>query len=96
MTPVDLKNFRLEPSTDALVQEMEGEAVILDLASESYFGLNGSAIDFWNAVQASHNLEEAVQALLEKYDVDEQALRKDLQEFIHELLNQGLARLAPV
>lgn len=96
MIPVDFKEFRLETSGDALMQEMDGEAVILDLSSESYFGLNTAAVDFWNAFQEHSHLESAFRYLVDKYDVDEQLLREDLQEFIQELLSRGLARLEPV
>lgn len=96
MTQLDFNRFRIEPSPEALVQELEGEAVILDLASESYFGLDASAVEFWNAVQNSPNLEDAFRALLEKYDVDEETLRVDLNEFVHQLVERGLATLESV
>ena len=35
---------------DVLFQELNGEAVILDLASERYFGLDGVGTRFWELI----------------------------------------------
>jgi hypothetical protein len=45
-SPVDLFTT-VVPSPEVLVQELEGEAVLLNLASERYFGLDDVGTRIW-------------------------------------------------
>ena len=85
---------KVDFSDRLFIQEVDGEMVLLDMESESYFGLDATASDIWRLLQEGKTLDETVAALLEIYDVDAETLRKDLNSFVSELLNQGLATLS--
>lgn len=55
---------------DVLFQELNGEAVILDLASERYFGLDGVGTRFWELISHDPEMQVAFDQLLREYDVD--------------------------
>ena len=74
-------------------QEVDGEMVLLDMNSENYFGLDAVATDIWRLLQEGKSLEETVTELLEIYDVDEATLRRDLENFVGQLTENGLATL---
>lgn len=77
-------------SEEALFQEVSGECVILDLASESYFGLDETGTRIWQLLVEYGDLQQVFNALVEEYDVEPEVLEKDLRELILELDKAGL------
>ncbi len=67
--------------------------MLLSLKNERYYGLDEMGTRFWTGVTSSSSLQEAYDTLLEEYDVDAEALRKDLQEFLDKLVAQGLIEI---
>ena len=80
-------------SDDVLVQEVSGESVLLDLGSETYFGLNESGTRFWQLLTEYGNAELAIATMLEEYEVDEKTLRDDMRQLIQGLSEAGLITL---
>jgi hypothetical protein len=75
---------------DVLVRTLGEEAVLLNLASESYFGLDPVGTRMWEALLASASVERAFEALLAEYDVPAEQLRGDLAAFMQALRDAGL------
>ena len=73
-----------------MFRELDGEAVILDLASECYFGLDEVGTRMWITVTRSASIGDAFAELAGAYDVDRERLRADLDELLTELLQRGL------
>ncbi|MEM9018664.1 MAG: PqqD family protein [Verrucomicrobiota bacterium] len=84
---------RLSIPDTTLVQEANGEAILLSLESESYFGLDESGTRFWGALASGGTLDEVADKLLETFEVDEDELRKDLLAFVGELLEGKLVEI---
>jgi hypothetical protein len=74
-------------------REMDGEMVILDLASGHYFNLNEVGAFLWERIDGRHRIEQLVQAVLEDYRVDEATARKDVRNLLQELVREGLIEL---
>lgn len=85
---------RLTVPDSVLFRELEGESVILDLDSESYFGLDEVGTRMWQLVTAAPSVEEAFAALSREYDVEAATLRADLDELLGSLLEHGLLEVA--
>lgn len=84
---------RLLIPDEVLFQELNGEAVILDLASERYFGLDGVGTRFWELVNDNPSMQAAYDQLLGEYEVEASALESDLLALASNLLDAGLIRL---
>ena len=86
-------------SEEALSQEVNGETVILDLNSESYFGLDSVGTRIWALLKEDKSVGQVLDALLEEYEVDRGTLEADLEELLDNLLAAGLIqapdRVAP-
>ena len=81
---------RVTLSPEVLVQELEGEAVMLDLQGERYYGLNDVGLRMWQLL-AEHGAPEAVVTrMLAEYEVEEAPLRRDLASLIENLAARGL------
>ena len=79
-----------------LIRELEGESVLLNLNSESYFGLDDVGTRMWAALATARTLQGAFEILLAEYDVDPAQLRADLGTFVEKLSELGLLRVGEV
>ena len=77
-----------------MFRELEGESVILDLNSESYFGLDQVGTRMWQAVTESDSIEAAFDRLLGEYEVEADTLRADLGDLVDDLAARGLIEVS--
>ena len=77
-------------SKDVLFQEVSGETVLLDLASEQYFGLDEVGTRIWALLNDGRSVGEMVEALLGEYAVGREQLEGDLRELLGALMDAGL------
>ena len=81
-------------SDQVVFQEVSGETVILDLDSESYFGLDEVGTRVWQLIAEDQPLQTVFAALLNEFEVEESALKDDLDDLFTELQAQGLVTLS--
>lgn len=73
-----------------VARTLEGEAVLLDLESERYFGLDEVGTRMWSELAATGSVTAAFEVLRSEYDVDPAVLRRDLEELASRLVQAGL------
>jgi hypothetical protein len=76
-----------------LMQEVSGEAVLLNLKNEHYYGLDDVGTRMWQVLTEAASVGAAARQLLAEYDVDEATLHHDLKQLIMALEENGLLRL---
>ena len=81
---------RVRTPQDVLISNLQEEAVILNLDSERYYGLDHVGTRFVSVLNTSESIEAAYELLRDEYDVEPQSLRQDLLELIENLLEQGI------
>ena len=84
---------RVRVSPDVLISDVGGESVLLNLKTESYFGLDVVGARMWAAVTDAESIEAAYAALQTQYDVAPERLRSDLDELLGKLVEHGLVEL---
>jgi hypothetical protein len=84
----------VRPNPDLLSSELEGEAVILDLSSGVYFGLNEVGARIWELLQAGRDLRSVRATLLEEFDVPPSRCEADLLELVRRMAADGLVHVA--
>ena len=85
---------RLLRSEDVLFQNLDGEAVLLDLASETYFGLNEVGTRVWELLESSMSLGEIATLLQSEYEVESARAQSDVLDLATRLIEAGLASAA--
>jgi hypothetical protein len=80
----------IEVPDTVLTREIDGEMVLLDLASEKYYGLDDVGTRIWSTLVEHGSLPEARQALIEEFDVAPAILDRDLKRLLVELEGHGL------
>jgi hypothetical protein len=66
------------------------EAVLLDLASSRYFGLDGVGTRIWQLLAEHRRLSAVADLLLAEYDATSEQIDGDLAAFVGELAGRGL------
>ena len=89
---IDLKT-RVAVSSEVMLQELGGESVLLDLKTESYFGLDAVGTRIWQLFEQDGDLEVVQAALLDEYDVDAARLEHDLKALVERLVDVGLINI---
>ena len=80
-------------SKDVMIRQVGDESVLLDLNSAKYLGLDDVSTRIWGVLTSGTSIQSAHDTLVAEFDVDPEQLRKDLGDFIQELLDLGLVRL---
>ena len=88
-----LLSSNISISSEVLAQEVGGETVLLDLQSESYFGLDEVGTRIWQLLQEHNELQKVFDTMLEEYDVNAKQLENDLNELLEKLLDAKLITL---
>ena len=76
-----------------MLRELNNEAVILNVNSERYFGLDEMGTRMWQLLTESETIQQAYDALLESYEVEPDTLRNDMTRLIEELVQHGLLEI---
>jgi hypothetical protein len=80
----------LSVSADVMVRQVGDEAVLLNLKTEKYLGLDNVSNRIWQALTTQGTIQAAYDVLLAEFEVDPGKLRADLDEFVQQLLQFGL------
>ena len=72
-------------SKDVLAQELDGETVLLDLGSESYFGLDEVGTRVWQLINEGRVASEVVDIMLGEYEVERDVLEQDIAQLLDRL-----------
>jgi hypothetical protein len=86
----DVLDRTVHHSPDVLFQEVGDETVLLDLASENYFGLNPVCARIWQLIGDGATLQSVFDALVTEFDAEPERIRGDLLALVEELGRAGL------
>lgn len=86
ITPSDV--FALNPTV--LFRELAGEAVLLNLESGVYYGLDSVGTRVWALVASGQPVSTVCATLLEEYDVEAETLERDVLTLVTDLCAKGL------
>ena len=85
---------RLFAPEQVLFRELDGEAVVLNLQNEMYYGLDDIGTRMWMLLSTSDSVGTAMDILLEEFEVSPETLEQDLAQMITELKSHGLLETA--
>jgi hypothetical protein len=78
---------------DVIFQELEGEAVLLNMQTGIYFGLNPVGTRIWRLLSKHGEVKTVARMLLDEYDIAEEQLLTHLFDFIENLKSKGLVEV---
>ncbi len=83
-------NTTIVAAQDQLSSDLAGEAIILELKSGTYYGLNTVGARIWDLIQQPRTLNEVRDILLEEFEVEPEQCQQDLSGLLQDLAAKGL------
>ena len=80
-------------SSKHLYSQIDAEAVILDINSGTYYGLNEVSNRVWQLLQVPTSEDRLLELLLEEYEVTPEKASADLQDLLQDLSSNGLVEV---
>ena len=81
---------RVKVSEDVLFQELQGDAVLLDLKTGVYFGLDKVGTRIWHLLGEQPTVSGVISTMTQEYDVAEDRCSQDVVDLVGRLQEQGL------
>ena len=94
MTEVSLQTT-VRASDDVVVRELDGEAVLLNLESGMYFGLDPVGTRVWQLIDQHHRLSAVVKSMCEEFDAPPETIERDVLRLVSELVEKGIVVAGP-
>lgn len=82
--------MRVKINPGVLFQELDNEAVLLNLNNEEYHGLNEVGSRTWQLLAEYGETGEVIAALLAEYNIDATTLRQDVENLVIDLAGRNL------
>jgi Coenzyme PQQ synthesis protein D (PqqD) len=79
---------------DVVFRELQGEAIILNLNTGIYFGLNEVGSRMWALMQEHGSLARVFDAIQAEYEVTPEVLETDLLNLVSNLQTKGLVSVS--
>lgn len=92
--PVPTLASRVRAREGVLFQELQGEAVLLNLDSGMYFGLDPVGTRMWQLMAEHERLADVAGAIAAEFDVGDERCAKDLIALVARLESEGLVTVA--
>lgn len=86
---------RYQPSPDVRATLVDGSIVLLNLDTDLYFSLNRTGSCVWGALEAGGSGQDALAAVLGRFDVPEATAISDLRQLLQRLSDAGLILVQP-
>jgi PqqD family protein of HPr-rel-A system len=83
-------DWRPRVNSRVLCRIVEDEAVLLDLDSGEYHGLNPVGTRIWQLLSDGRSVGAICEALCREYDVPPETVREDVELLLTDLLNKRL------
>ena len=84
---------RVSASKDAVACEFGNGLALLDMRSNIYYSLNSVGAYIWELIQEPKPIAEIRSAVLERYNVEPERCKADVDGLFKGLADAGLARL---
>lgn len=85
---------RLSCPPEVLSRVLDGEAVLLQLDTGMYFGMNEVASKVWERIVEGATVREIVAGITAEFEVDEATIERDLGEFVAALVEKRLCSIS--
>ena len=78
------------PNPDVITQELEGELVLVHMATNRIFALNETGARVWELLESGRDTITIRETLEREFAVDPQQLEREMQDLVAALAAEGL------
>jgi len=80
----------MKHSPHVVFRDLDGEAVLLDLSSGTYFGLNEVGTRVWQLLADGRDEDQIVATLIAEYEADPAVIARDVARLLGDLRSRRL------
>jgi len=85
-----LYQFIVPNKSEITSKVMDGEAIIINLATGIYYSMDKVGGTIWEGVEREQRLDQILQAVVTAYEVSEEQATQDLESLVSQLLEENL------
>jgi hypothetical protein len=85
-----LNELKIVTAKDQISRDLDGEAVILNVKTGVYYGLNDTGARIWQLVQEPINITKVLDVLVAEYDVEYEHCEEELLSLLNEMVKCDL------
>jgi len=93
MSPV-LSTTLITRSPDLVAADIDGDLVMMSIEQGGYYGITGVGSRAWELLVTPTTVADITRVICTEYAVDEATCQADMQAFVEELIQLGLASTA--
>lgn len=90
-----LENSIVAACSEQISSQLDGEVIILQLKTGTYYGLDIVGSYIWSLVQAPKTMGQLREALMLKYEVNLEDCNRAVQDLLQKLYAEGLIEIQP-
>lgn len=75
---------------DLLSTNLDDDVVVMNIDSGLYYGMEKTAQRIWDLLENAQTLESLISILSQEYKVEPAVCRADIQQFVQDLVEEGL------
>jgi len=76
-----MTNFKID-DLRVISEVLDGEAIIIDLKSGTYYSLNETASVLWEKIKSQHSTEDIIKSFVNQYTADIVEIEKSIEEIV--------------
>ena len=92
MNKIDIHTIIIR-NPDQLFSDIDGEIVMLNVKNEEYYHLSDSAEIIWSKLEKPASVKDILIHLTEEYEISSEDCFNDVQPFLQELVDIGIAKI---
>lgn len=83
-------------SPDVIHETIDGEVIVINLASGNYYSVKGAGADIWDVIQSSPGIDSSAitAAVASRFDRASEAVEDEIAAFLEELRQENLVAAA--
>jgi len=93
MNPFSLASLTIQIRDGIVLTEVDGEALLLSLSQDMYYGLDEVGILIWKRLTEGTSLLAIKEEIQAEYQVDDHTIEEDLQTFLASLSSKGVIEI---
>lgn len=80
----------IQRKKEILASDLDGEKVMMSIEKGEYYGLGKTGTFIWDNIEESIKIDDLIQLIIEKYNVDKNQCFEDIVPFIRHLIEKEL------
>ena len=75
---------------EILINEVDGETVMMSIENGTYYGMNPTGNFVWNILNQERSIEEIVNKIIETFSLTEDQCNSDVLPFIQSMIDEKI------